>query len=68
MLKTYQQNQKENSYWMGILNRMLWEGVDMNTGYETTVNSISISDLKNFANDFFGQKNMIEVSMSSQVK
>lgn len=68
MLKTYQQNQKENSYWMGILNRMLWEGVDMNTGYETTVNEISISDLKNFANDFFGQKNMIEVSMSSQVK
>lgn len=68
MLKTYQQNQKENSYWMGILNTMLWEGVDMNKGYENTVNGISIEDLKTFAKDFFGQKNMIEVSMNSPVK
>lgn len=68
MLKTYQQNQKENSYWMGILNTMLWEGVDMNKGYENTVNGISIDDLKKFAKDFFGQKNMIEVSMNSPVK
>ncbi|MCF2582054.1 M16 family metallopeptidase [Bacteroides caecigallinarum] len=68
MMKTYQQNQKENSYWMGILNTMLWEGVDMNKGYENTVNGISIEDLKKFAKDFFGQKNMIEVSMSAPVK
>ena len=68
MMKTYQQNQKENSYWMGILNTMLWEGVDMNKGYENTVNGISIEDLKKFAKDFFGQENMIEVSMSAPVK
>ena len=68
MLKTYQQNQKENSYWMGVLNTKLWEGVDMNTGYEDTVNGITIDDLKKFAADFFGQKNMIEVSMSSPAK
>ena len=68
MLKTYQQNQKENSYWMGILNGMLWEGIDMNTGYENTVNGVTISDLKKFAKDFFKQGNMIEVSMNSPVK
>lgn len=68
MLKTYQQNQKENSYWMGILNGMLWEGIDMNTGYENTVNGVTISDLKKFTKDFFKQGNMIEVSMNSPVK
>lgn len=68
MLKTFQQNQKENSYWMGVMKTMLWEGVDMNAGYEATVNAVTINDLKKFAKDFFGQKNMIEVSMSSPVK
>ena len=68
MLKTFQQNQKENSYWMGIINTMLWEKVDMNTGYQNTVNSITVNDLKKFAKSFFGQKNMIEVSMNSPVK
>ena len=68
MLKTFQQNQKENSYWMGAMKTMLWEGVDMNAGYEATVNAVTINDLKKFAKDFFGQKNMIEVSMSSPVK
>ena len=68
MMKTYQQNQKENSYWMGVLNVMLWEGLDMNTGYEATVDGVTINDLKKFAKDFFGQKNMIEVSMNAPVE
>ena len=65
MTKTFQQNQKENGYWMGLLYGVLWENVDMREGYENTVNGITIEDLKKFAKDFFGQKNMIEVSMSS---
>ena len=65
MLKTYQQNQKENGYWMGVLNEFYWNDLDSNTDYEKTVNSITADDLKNFAKTFFGQKNRIEVSMSS---
>ena len=68
LIKTFQQNQKENGYWMGILSNILWEGLDMRKDYEATVNAISANDLKKFAKDFFGQKNMIEVSMSSPVK
>lgn len=68
MLKTYKQNQKENGYWMGILNTYYWENLDMNTGYEATVNAISGDDLKAFAKTFFGQKNEVEVSMSSPVQ
>lgn len=68
MLKTYKQNQKENNYWMGILSTYYWENLDMNTGYEETVNAITGDDLKAFAKAFFGQKNEIEVSMSSPEK
>ena len=68
MLKTYKQNQKENGYWMGILNMYYWENLDMNTGYEETVNAISSDDLKAFAKTFFGQNNEVEVSMSSPVQ
>jgi zinc protease len=68
MLKTYKQNQKENGYWMNILNTYYWENLDMNTGYEATVNAISGDDLKAFAKTFFGQKNEVEVSISSPVQ
>ena len=68
MLKTYKQNQKENGYWMGILNTYYWENLDMNTGYEEAVNAITGDDLKAFAKAFFGQKNEVEVSMSSPVE
>ena len=68
MLKTYKQNQKENGYWMGILNTYYWENLDMNTGYEEAVNAITGDDLKAFAKTFFGQKNEVEVSMSSPVE
>ena len=65
MLKTYQQNQKENGYWLNILNEYYWDNLDMNTGYENMVNSITADDLKEFAKNFFGQENRIEISMSS---
>lgn len=65
MLKTYQQNQKENGYWLNILNEYYWDNLDMNTGYENMVNSITANDLKEFAKNFFGQENRIEISMSS---
>lgn len=65
MLKTYQQNQKENGYWIGVLNEFYWNKLDVNTGYEALVNSITPADLQEFAKAFFGQDNQVEVSMSS---
>ncbi len=67
MLKTYQQNQKENGYWLGVLNEYYWNGIDTNTDFESIVNGITATDLKEFAKTFFGQGNQIEVSMSSPV-
>lgn len=68
MVKTFHQNQKENGYWMNVLNQYFWMNFDMNKDYEKTVNEVSINDLKQFAKKFFGQKNMIEISMSSPTK
>ena len=65
MLKTYQQDQKENGYWLGALNEFYWNKLDVNTGYEELVNSITPADLQEFAEAFFGQNNQAEVSMSS---
>ena len=65
MLKTYQQNQKENGSWMGALNEFYLTGLDMNKDYEATVNGVTIDDLKAFAKAFSGQNNVIEVSMST---
>ena len=68
MLKTHQQNLKENSYWSNALHSYYWSDTDITTSYEQTLNSITVNDLKKFAKDFFGQKNMIEVSMSAPIE
>ena len=65
LLKKYQQDQKENSYWMGQLYHFYWTGVDGVTDYVQTVNAISAQDLREFARTFFGHQNSIEVSMTS---
>ena len=68
MLKTHQQNQKENSYWNNTLYNYYWSNIDTSSKYTETLNSITVKDLKKFAKAFFGQKNMIEVSMSAPVE
>ena len=74
MLKTYEANQKENGYWLGLLHGYLWEGLDSRTGYTDLVNGITgadlqqfakAADLQQFAKAFVSQKNRIEVSMTS---
>ncbi len=68
MLKQHTQDQKENSYWVRTLNNYYWLGVDTETDYAATVNAITAEDLKAFAKEFFGQNNLVEVSMSAPVK
>lgn len=64
MLKTYDQNQKENSYWMNALYSFYWNKVNTNDDYKALVNGVTANDLKAFAKAFFGQKNLIEVSIN----
>lgn len=65
MLKKHRENVKENGYWMGALDSFYRENADFNTDYEQLLESISADDLKAFAKKFFGEKNRIEVSMTT---
>ena len=63
MLKQYQDNQKENSYWMGNLSSYVLYGID-NTGYEAIINSITCKDVQKFAADLLKQGNQATVIMT----
>lgn len=65
MLKKHKENEKENSYWLSILDEYYWEHLDMNTDYNTIVNNINAKDLQEFAKALFSQNNRIEVSMTT---
>ena len=63
MLKKHAENQKENSYWSGLMYNYALTGFDSNKNYEKILNGITTSDLKKFAKNLLKQGNVIEVSM-----
>lgn len=69
MLKQYTDNLKENNFWSGVINSYVKYGLDTFSEQEALINSITIEDIRDFANDLFvKQKNEIEVSMISLEK
>jgi zinc protease len=63
ILKTYADNQKENSYWLGnLMNHHLY-GIDRVKGYTELVNGITAGEVQHFAADLLKQGNQIEVTM-----
>lgn len=66
MLKQYNQNQKENGYWMGKLLQYYQDGFDTATTYLQTVKDITGEDIRKFATDLLKQGNDIRVSMSDE--
>jgi zinc protease len=64
MVKNYNDNLKENSYWMGALDEYYYTGTDFNTDYLNVVNSITVDDVKAFANDLIKQGNKVTVVMT----
>lgn len=65
MLKKHKEDAKENGYWVNVMDEYLFNGADMNTGYENVVNSITAKDVQDFAKKLFDQNNRIEVIMTS---
>lgn len=68
MLKKHKEDLKENSYWINMLDEKLYTGADMNTNYDTIVNSVSVKTLQAFASKLFSQKNQLEVTMTAETK
>lgn len=63
MLKKYTENQKENSYWSNLMLNYALDGNDNYKDYEKILRSITVDDLKKFAQKLLKQGNKIEVSM-----
>lgn len=63
MIKQYDQNQRENKYWLNVIREKYKTGVDKNTNYLDVVKSVNAEKIKAFANKMFSQGNIVEVVM-----
>ena len=64
MLKTFKDNQKENSYWLNNLVEYYSNGIDNTKDYEAIVSGISVKDVQKFANSLFKQGNKATIIMT----
>jgi zinc protease len=64
LLKTYDQNQRENSYWSGAIRTKYEDGIDINSKYLEIVNGLTPAKVKAVAEKLFNQGNIVEVIMS----
>ena len=63
MNKSYTENQRENGYWLGILDSKYFYGEDTHTEHLKTVNSITPKDIQNFTKQLLDQGNVATVVM-----
>lgn len=59
-LKSYQENLKENSYWLALIEEKMRFGNDQYTGFEDVLKSITIDDVKALAKEFFAKGSRVE--------
>lgn len=64
MLKSYRQNQEENTYWLTVLHVYDKFGRDMHNGYEEIVENLTAGDLADFVRDIVVPANRVQMSMS----
>lgn len=68
MIKQVTAAKKENGYWLSALSSKIFSGVELVEGYEETINSITVEDVKALLNDLLKQKNIIKAVMTSPEK
>lgn len=64
LLKSYDQNQRENGYWSNAIRAKYEKGIDVNSKYLEIVNGLTIAKVKALAEKLFVQGNIVEVVMS----
>jgi len=63
--KTRQEKLKENNYWLNVLVKKSYEGVDLseNKNYEDIVNSLSIESIKKAADTYLNAEQRVQIIM-----
>ena len=65
MLRSHQEDLKNNGYWMTSLVSKTRYNQEFVEGYEECVQSITIEDIKKVAQDIFGSGNRLVVGMET---
>ncbi len=68
MLKKYQEDVKQNSYWMGVLSANYFYGEDNHSDYQSIVNALTPADIQAVTKSLVSQGNFIEVIMNPAEK
>lgn len=63
MSKTYKENQRENSYFASIISEYITSGIDVDTDYEKTLQSITVDDVRKVFAAFMKPGNHAEIIM-----
>lgn len=63
MNKSYAENQKENRYWVNVLDQLYFYGEDMHTGYIEAVNAMTAKDIQLFSAELLSQGNLKTIIM-----
>ncbi|MGL5893406.1 MAG: M16 family metallopeptidase [Bacteroidales bacterium] len=66
LAKKYNENLRENNYWLNIITNYYEFGFNSSTEYEAALNAITTDDIKDFAKMMLDQNNNSEIIMSSQ--
>ncbi|MFT3740288.1 MAG: insulinase family protein [Breznakibacter sp.] len=62
-VKTFNENQKENGYWMGVLQNKYVENIDLTSNYVERVGAMTPLAIQQFAGKTFSSHAMVEVVM-----
>ena len=65
LLKSYNDDQRQNDYWLKNFNEYFYTGVDKTKDYLSILNSITGKDVQVFVNDLIQQKNRIQIIMTT---
>ena len=63
MLKKYQENKVENSYWVQILKDAVVEGIDTYSDYERVINSLTTDEMEKFVSGIVKNGSRFELLM-----
>ncbi len=64
MTKSYEQNLRENSYWLSAISNRFLIGKDLHTTYNAALNSITPEKLHGFIKEILSQNNRLELIMN----